>query len=554
VYVLPKACTPADTGEASAIVAVIAVTARTELNLRERVFISDSFFGGHSDLETNSTVAFPFVNVKRLIALCIVAAGASQVPASLALTAPVGASWHLDRINQAHLPLDGNSALGTLTGAGIDIYIVDTGIRPTHEQVTGRVLPGIDIPTDNGSSKVNPVTSDCDGHGTHVAGLAAGSTVGVATQARLISVRVLDCNGDGEVADVVDALQWVRAHHRSGVSAVMNLSFGVDLGDDGTSIDREVQALIDEGVVVTVASGNGDAAGRPIDACKIAPGDVPDALTVGAVGISDVVSYYSNNGPCVDLYAPGGDRTRGLESAWKDSDTDYEFDVGTSMASPLVAGYAALLAQQQPGLCATSISNAIVDRSTKGVITGVTADSFNRLLLVDTTPIPATAPGKASHVIISTDSQSLVASWDSPCDGGSVVTGTKVSLLQNGKVVKRANIPVGTNAVRFTGLVLGRRYQVVIKASNAVGEGIATSRITTMPVRRIFSGQSIDPSSLSSLTSDLPLIWSVSQASKTICRLQPEPFRLVALRKGICRVGLRGVEGQDAVIRSLRID
>jgi subtilisin family serine protease len=85
----------------------------------------------------------------------------------------------------------------------------------------------------------------------------------------------------------------------------VNLSFGVDLGDDGTSIDHEVQALIDEGVVVTVASGNGDAAGRPIDACKIAPGDVPDALTVGAVGISDVVSYYSNNGQCVDLYAPG---------------------------------------------------------------------------------------------------------------------------------------------------------------------------------------------------------------------------------------------------------
>ena len=527
---------------------------RTELNLRERAFIAFPFFEGLLGLETYSTVAFLFVNVKRLIALCIVAAGVSQVPASLALTAPVGTPWHLDRINQAQLPLDGNGALGPLTGAGIDIYIVDTGVRPTHEQFAGRVLPGIDIPTDNGSSKVNPVTSDCDGHGTHVAGLAAGSTVGVATQARLIAVRVLDCNGDGEVADVVNALQWVRAHHRSGVAAVVNLSFGVDLGDDGTSIDREVQALIDEGVVVTVASGNGDAAGRPIDACKIAPGDVPDALTVGAIGIVDFVSYYSNNGPCVDLYAPGGDRFRGLESAWKDSDTDYEFDVGTSMASPLVAGYAALLAQQQPGLCATTISQAIVDRSTKGVIAGMTADSNNRLLFVDTAPITATAPGEASHVMITTDSRSLVVSWDPPCDGGSALTTTKVSLLRNGKVVKRANLPAGTNAVRFTDLVLGKKYQVVIKASNAIGEGIATSRITTMPVRRIFSGQSIDPSLLGSLTSDLPLIWSVSQASKKICRLQAEPFRLVALRKGICRVGLRGIEGQDAVIRSLRID
>ena len=494
------------------------------------------------------------MNVKRLFALCIVAASASQVPASLALTAPVGTAWHLDRINQAQLPLDGNSARGPLTGVGIDIYIVDTGVRGTHEQILGRVLPGIDIPTDNGLSKVNPVTSDCDGHGTHVAALSAGSTVGVATQARVISVRVLDCKGDGEVADVVNALQWVRAHHRSGVAAVVNLSFGVDLGDDGTSIDYEVQALIDEGVVVAVASGNGDAAGRPINACKIAPGDVPDALTVGAVGISDAVAYYSNNGPCVDLYAPGGDRTRGLESAWKDSDSDYEFDVGTSMASPLVAGYAALLAQQQPGLCATSISQAIVDRSTKGVITGLTADSLNRLLFVDTAPIAATAPGEASHVLITTDSQSLVVSWDSPCDGGSALTGTRVSLLRNGKVVKRMDVPAGTNAVRFTGLAVGRKYQVVIKASNAIGDGIATSRITTMAVRKISVGQSVAPDALGSLTSELPLLWSVSQGSRKICRLQAEPLRLVAMRRGVCRVGLRGIVGQDPVIRSVRID
>lgn len=492
--------------------------------------------------------------MKRLIALCIVLAGVGQIPASLALTAPVTTAWHLDRINQAQLPLDGNGAHGPLTGAGIDIYIVDTGIRSTHEQLTGRVLSGIDIPTHNGTSKVDPASSDCDGHGTHVAALSAGSTVGVATQARVIAVRVLDCNGDGEVADVVTALQWVRAHHRSGVAAVVNLSFGVDVGDDGTSIDHEVQALIDEGVVVAVASGNGDAAGRPIDACKIAPGDVSDALTVGAVGVSDAVSYYSNNGPCVDLYAPGGDRTRGLESAWKDSDSDYEFDVGTSMASPLVAGYAALLAQQQPGMCATSISQAIVDRSTKGAVVGLTANSLNRLLFIDTAPIPTTAPGEASHVLITTGSQSLVVSWDSPCDGGSVVTGTRVSLLRNGKVVKRMDVPAGTNAVRFTGLAAGKKYQVVIKASNAIGAGIATSRITSMAVRKIFSGQSVEPAALGSLTSDLPLLWSVSRASKKVCRLQAEPLRLVAMRRGVCRVGLRGIVGQDPVIRTLRID
>jgi hypothetical protein len=213
-----------------------------------------------------------------------------------------------------------------------------------------------------------------------------------------------------------------------------------------------------------------------------------------------------------------------------------------------------LLAQQQPGLCATAISQAIVDRSTKGVITGMTVDSLNRLLFIDTAPIAATAPGEASHVMITTDSQSLVASWDSPCDGGSALTSTRVSLLRNGKVVKRMDVAAGTNAVRFTGLALGKKYQVVIKASNAIGEGVATSRITSMAVRKIISGQSVEPDALGSLTSGLPLIWSVSQTSKRVCRLQANPLRLVALRKGTCRVGLRGIAGQDPVIRTLRID
>ena len=126
--------------------------------------------------------------------------------------------------------------------------------------------------------------------------------------------------------------------------------------------------------------------------------------------------------------------------------------------------------------------------------------------------------------------------------------------MRNGKVVQRKEVPTGTNAVRFTGLKVGSKYQVVIKATNAIGDGIATSRITTMPVRRILVGQSIDPDALASLTSDLPLFWSVSKTSKKICRLQAEPLRLVAMQRGTCRVGLRGVLGQDPVIRTLRID
>jgi len=467
--------------------------------------------------------------------------------------APVVAPWHLDRINQVSLPLDGNSSMGNLTGAGVSIYIVDTGVLASHEQFGGRVVAGLDVPSENGSSPVVPVASDCDGHGTHVAGLAAGSTVGVATQATIVSVRVLDCNGDGDVSDVVKALQWVRAHHRSGTAAVLNLSLGVDLGDDGTAIDHEILSLIDEGIVVVVAAGNGDASGNPFNACSIAPGDVSRALTIGASGIADTVAYYSNFGPCVDLYAPGGDRLRSITSSWFTTPTSYDIDAGTSMASPLVAGYAALLAQQQPGLCVDSIANAIVDRSTQGVLFNVPATSPNKLLNVDTAPVTPTVPGVASNVVTTSDGNSLVVSWDKPCDGGIPLTNTTVSLLLNGKVVKRTNADVNTTAVRFAGLVSGRTYQVVLKAENALGQGIATSRISTVSVRSIRRGQIIRTSSLAKGPEDLSLKWSVSSSSKRICTLKMSPIRLVALRAGTCRIGLRQIDGEVPILRSLRI-
>ena len=481
--------------------------------------------------------------------VCSILVGTQNSAQSMPLSIP----WHLDRINQTALPLDGNVDDGVLTGLGIDIYIVDTGVRATHEQLVSRVVVGIDIPSENKSSPVSPLSSDCDGHGTHVAGLAAGSTVCVASQARIIAVRVLDCNGDGEVPDVVKALQWVRAHHRSGTAAVVNLSLGVDVGDDGASIEAQVLALINEGVVVTVASGNGDSNSRPFDACRIAPGSVARALTVGAVTANDSAAYYSNYGSCVDLFAPGGDKTKGLESAWWTSDTDYDLDVGTSMASPLVAGYAALLAQQQPGLCSDAITNAINSRATVGVVRNIDALSPNRLLFINTAVVDSTSPGQASHVVTSTDSNSIVASWDPPCDGGSPLTSTTVSLLSSGRVIRRIIAEPGDTAVRFSRLITGKSYQVVVKASNALGDGVATLRNTTVPVRSLRAGQTIRTSAIAKIAGDLSLLWSVSSASKKICRLDASRTRLIALKAGTCRVGLRAISGQAAVLRKLRI-
>lgn len=461
--------------------------------------------------------------------------------------------WHLDRINQVNLPLDGNVSPGALTGAGINIYVVDTGVLPTHEQFGGRVVAGIDVPTDKGTSPVSPATSDCDGHGTHVAGLAAGSTVGVATQATVIAVRVLDCNGDGEVADVAKALQWVRAHHRSGTAAVLNLSLGVDLGDDGSTIDHEITSLMNEGVVVIVAAGNGDANGFPFDACQIAPADVPRALTVGASTLNDSVATYSNYGPCVDLFAPGGDRQRNITSAWSTNATSYNIDAGTSMASPLVAGMAAMLAQQQPGLCTDSIVNSIVERATPNVLAGLPTQTANRLLFLNTAPVAPTTPGQPSSVITTSDSNSLVVSWDPPCDGGSPITQTVVSLLSGGRVIKRAKVDSTKTAVRFSGLTPGRTYQVVVKAENSLGAGVATSRIGTVAVRSIRRGQVIRTSLLGKGPEDISLKWSVSSSTRNVCTLRQSPTRLVALRAGQCRVGLRQLSGAIPVLRTIRI-
>lgn len=482
------------------------------------------------------------------MATCVVAI----TPFSSAQSAPADQPWQLDRINQATLPLDGNSSMGGLTGAGIDIYVVDSGIRFSHEQFGGRTIAGIDVLTSENESVVDPPASDCDGHGSHVAALAAGSTVGVATQARVISARVLDCVGDGSVADVVTALRWIRANHRGGVLSIVNLSLGVDLGDDGKALDTEVRNLIDDGVIVTVAAGNGDGSGVPFDSCQTAPTDVPGALVVGATGIDDAVAYYSNFGPCVDLYAPGGDRTRAVVSAWYDNDTSYKTDIGTSMASPLVAGYAALLAQQQPSHCPTNIAEAIVARTTQNVITNLQPTSPNKLLRIDTTPLGVATPGQVSHVIITTDGPSLVASWDIPCDGGTPLTSTEVRLTYAGKLVKKVSAAPGVTSVRFKNLVLGRKYKVIITPSNAVGAGIPSPKFTTVALRSLRSGQTVLLSSLGRISGNLPLRWQVDSASKRICKTL-SGGRLRILKRGTCTLQLRSIDGQTPVIRKLHI-
>jgi subtilisin family serine protease len=278
-------------------------------------------------------------------------------------TTQTNATWGIDRIDQRNRPLS-TTYNYTRTGSGVTAYIIDTGIRTTHSQFTGRTGAGFSAINDGRG------TTDCNGHGTHVAGTVGGTTYGVAKGVRLVPVRVLSCSGSGSNSGVIAGIDWVTGNHTSGSPAVANMSLG---GGASSALDSAVNRSLSDGVTYAVAAGNSNA-----NACNSSPARVPGALTAGSTTSTDARSSFSNYGSCVDLFAPGSSIT----SAWYTSNSATNTISGTSMASPHVAGAAARYLQGNPSASPSTVSNALRTTATMNVVGNPGSNSPNRLLYV----------------------------------------------------------------------------------------------------------------------------------------------------------------------------
>ena len=385
-------------------------------------------------------------------------------------------SWGLDRTDQRALPLS-NSFTASAYGAGVDVYVVDTGVSTTHTDFSGRLRSGFSAINDGRGS------NDCNGHGTHVAGTAAGTTYGVAKAASIIPVRVLDCAGSGSNTGVIAGLDWIIANHSAGVAAVANMSLG---GGASLALDTAVQNAINDGVVMAVAAGNSNA-----NACNYSPARAANAITVGATDRTDVRASYSNFGSCLDIFAPG----TSITSAWINSSTAINTISGTSMASPHVAGVAAALLSANPTLSPADISSMLRSSATPNVVSTAGTGSPNYLLYLDpaggviVTPPPVVVTAPATPVIgtaVALARKSASVSWTAPNNGGSAITSYSVYAYRSGGSTASLAQTVSGNSTSatFSGLVIGSTYVFRVLATNSAGSSSLSAASNQITARK----------------------------------------------------------------------
>jgi subtilisin family serine protease len=360
-------------------------------------------------------------------------------------------NWGLDRIDQRDRPLDSKYTYPN-DGAGVTAYIVDTGIRYTHQEFEGRAKFGVDLHATPNQG------NDCHNHGSHVAGIVAGNTRGVAKKTNLVSVRILGCDGFGEDVDLIEAAEWIA---QNGVKpAVVNLSVYTD--DPDIAVNA-IRGSISAGFQWALITGNNGG-----NACNYGPGgQMTEALTVGNSTNQDTRAFDSNAGSCMDLWAPGS----GINSAFRGSDSAYGNLSGTSMAAPHVAGTMALRLSEAPGSTPAQLHQWVLDNASTGKMSGIPADAPNKLVYVPNTP-PAT------------NDFSIAASPASvSVDPGSSVSTTVSTTVTNGSAqtvaLSASGLPSGVTATcEPTSVTAGQSSRLTLAAAASAGPTRTTVTVT----------------------------------------------------------------------------
>lgn len=392
------------------------------------------------------------------------------------------------------------------TGAGVDAYIIDTGIRFTHTDFGSRAVPGVDEITPGGSA------NDGNGHGTHVAGTTGGAAYGIAKTVRLIAVRVLDNSGSGTYAQVIAGVDWVTGDHTTR-PAVANMSLS---GSASTSLDQAVRTSIADGVTYCVAAGN-----NGTNASNRSPARVAEAITVGATDSSDRWASFSNYGSVLDILAPGVSIT----SDWNTSDTATNTIYGTSMATPHVAGAAALYLEANPTATPAQVASGLVAIGTPGVISGVPSGTVNLLLytLSGSTPppTPPAAPVLSSPANGATGiSTSPTLSWYA--SSGASTYGVEVSTVSDFSTLVVDRSGLTTTSTTVTGLAANTLYYWRVNATNVAGDSPWSTvwSFTTVAGSPPPAPTLVSPANGSSNVSRTPtLTWNASQGA-TAYRVQ----------------------------------
>lgn len=401
----------------------------------------------------------------------------------------VGYVWGLDRIDQKTLPLN-NLYSPKTSGAGVSVFVIDTGVDGTHGEFGGRVNSGFSAVTGRAGN------SDCHGHGTHVAGTVAGTNVGVARGSTIIPVQVLNCLGQGDTGRILRGIDYVIGLHRKGEPAIANLSLG---GGVDAAIDAGIRAMVADGITVVVAAGNSNK-----DACGTSPAREPIAITVGATSQSDTRASFSNFGRCLDIFAPG------VEILSTMPGSRYSQLNGTSMAAPHVAGVAALILEANPTLSPGQVSSLILGGSTSGQVVSRGTGSPNRLLFADvaapiqpspspttpptTTPPSLAAPNPIGNLRAIVSSTSIVGIWSAPSGGGQA-TNYEVGYkrISDSSWTNLDSISASSTSTTIRSLQNGT-YVIRVAARNSAGQSTFTES-SSVTITENSAGVSLDSSS-----------------------------------------------------------